>query len=250
MLNRGDIVYVYDGSFYGLLSAIFECYYNHEYPADIKEDFNLQTQLFCDYFHISTNNEKAERVIRSIISKISFKALYYIYCVYLSPVEGKEMQIFDFLIAGYKFGASVINRINSDCVSNVVNTTQTILSEAEKYLGFVRFKKLKDGIYYSEIEPNGRILPIISNHFCKRFQNMPFIINDLTHKECLFYNGTNSEIYEVNNIPSLDYCDDEKFFSDMWKEFYDTIEIKERHNEKCRMSHMPKRYWKYMTEFI
>ncbi len=250
MLNRRDIVYVYDGSFYGLLCAIFECYYNHEYPADIKEDLNLQAQLFCDYFHVRTDNEKAERVIRSILSKISAKALYCIYCVYLSHIDGKEMQIFDFLAAGYRFGASVINRMNLDCVANVVNTAQTISAEAEKYLGFVRFKKLKDGIYYSEIEPKNRILHIISNHFCKRFQSMPFLINDLTHKECIFYNGKSSEIYEVNSSPSLEYCDDEQSFSDMWKEFYDTIEIKERHNEKCRMSHMPKRYWKYMTEFI
>ena len=250
MLNRRDIVYVYDGSFYGLLTAIFECYYNHEYPADIKEEYNLQTLLLCDYFYTGTSNEKAERVIKSIISKISSKALYYIYCVYLSHADSKEMYIFDFIIAGFKFGSSIINRLNIDCVSNVSSIAQAVAHEAENYLGFIRFKKLKDGIYYSEIEPKSRILPIVSNHFCKRFQSMSFIINDLTHKECLFYNGKNYEIYEVDNNPCLEYCDDEQFFSDMWKEFYNTIEIKERHNERCRMSHMPKRYWKYMTEFI
>ena len=35
----------------------------------------------------------------------------------------------------------------------------------------------------------------------------------------------------------------------LWKRFYDTIEIKERHNPRRRMSHMPKRYWETMTEF-
>ena len=32
-------------------------------------------------------------------------------------------------------------------------------------------------------------------------------------------------------------------------QFYDTVEIKERHNPRKRMSSMPKRYWETMTEF-
>jgi hypothetical protein len=38
-------------------------------------------------------------------------------------------------------------------------------------------------------------------------------------------------------------------FRELWQLFYKTIEVEGRHNETCRMSHMPKRYWKYMTEF-
>lgn len=35
----------------------------------------------------------------------------------------------------------------------------------------------------------------------------------------------------------------------MWKDFYDTVAVEGRENEKCRMTHMPKRFWKYMPEF-
>ena len=35
----------------------------------------------------------------------------------------------------------------------------------------------------------------------------------------------------------------------LWKRFYDTVEIKERHNPRKQMSSMPKRYWETMTEF-
>ena len=35
----------------------------------------------------------------------------------------------------------------------------------------------------------------------------------------------------------------------LWKRFYDTIAIRERENPRCRMTHMPKRYWGTMTEF-
>ena len=35
----------------------------------------------------------------------------------------------------------------------------------------------------------------------------------------------------------------------LWKRFYDTIAIEGRLNPRCRMSHMPRRYWENMTEF-
>ena len=35
---------------------------------------------------------------------------------------------------------------------------------------------------------------------------------------------------------------------ELWKNFYKTIAIKERTNERCRMNFMPKKYWKYIIE--
>ena len=35
----------------------------------------------------------------------------------------------------------------------------------------------------------------------------------------------------------------------LWRSFYDTIAIEGRYNPKCRLTHMPKRYWNMMTEF-
>lgn len=249
MLNRRDVIYMYDGTFEGLMSAVFDCYYGHDYPYDICAEKNMQTVLFCDYLRSSADPKKADRVINSIFSKISSEAFYYIYCAYLSETDGREMKIFDFLYAGYKFGASITQRMNLDSVWKLVTTAKTVASEAHLYLGFVRFKKLENGVYYSEIEPKGRVLPLLSQHFSKRFASMPFMIHDLNHAECLVYNGASLEIRETDSTPILKYSEDEKLFQDMWREFYKTIEIKERHNEKCRMTLLPKRYWRCMTEF-
>jgi hypothetical protein len=41
----------------------------------------------------------------------------------------------------------------------------------------------------------------------------------------------------------------ELMFRALWRRFYETIAIEGRRNERCRMSHMPKRYWGNMTEF-
>ena len=37
-------------------------------------------------------------------------------------------------------------------------------------------------------------------------------------------------------------------FQELGRQFYKTLEIKARHNEKGRMAHCPKRFWADMTE--
>ena len=39
-----------------------------------------------------------------------------------------------------------------------------------------------------------------------------------------------------------------KQMQEMWKNFYDTIAIKERFNPRCRMNFMPKRLWSNLPE--
>ena len=42
----------------------------------------------------------------------------------------------------------------------------------------------------------------------------------------------------------------EQEFQALWKQFYDTLEIKARRNEKGRMTHCPKRFWQDMVEML
>ena len=34
----------------------------------------------------------------------------------------------------------------------------------------------------------------------------------------------------------------------LWKRFFDAVTIEQRRNERCQMTHAPKRYWKDMSE--
>ena len=41
---------------------------------------------------------------------------------------------------------------------------------------------------------------------------------------------------------------EEVAFRRMWKRYYDTVAIAQRENPVCRRTHMPKRYWNWLTE--
>ncbi|MDD3778627.1 MAG: DUF4130 domain-containing protein, partial [Proteiniphilum sp.] len=41
---------------------------------------------------------------------------------------------------------------------------------------------------------------------------------------------------------------DEKLFQELWKGYFKAMTIKERINPRLQRQHMPKRFWKYLTE--
>lgn len=249
MFNRRDVVFLYDGSFYGLLTAIFECYYRHTMPVGIETDEYVQQELFCDYEYIETDISKAERVEKSILKKISYKALHNIFYAYLSNMENKGISILDYIRTGYKFGRETDNHMTLNCVNDVLNAAQNVGNEAHLLTGFIRFSKLRGGVYYAKITPKNNVLPAIESHFVKRYAAMPFIIHDINRNLCLVYNGAESTIRETESMPNLEPADDEGEYRRLWKCFFETVEIKERHNERCQNTMLPKWYRKNMLEF-
>ena len=64
----------------------------------------------------------------------------------------------------------------------------------------------------------------------------------------MIYSQNRYKIVFVDNIDLPQPDEEELKIRRLWKNFYDTIAIKERENSKCRLSFMPKRYWQDLPE--
>lgn len=62
------------------------------------------------------------------------------------------------------------------------------------------------------------------------------------------YQDKQQKIIPLENIEFPEADETELGYRKLWKQFYNTIAIEARYNPKCRMTHMPKRYWENMTE--
>ena len=92
MPGTSDVIYLYDGSFEGLLCCVHESVYTHELPVDIQPEEAAQPTLFRQKY-IAADEEKAARVYDSIPRKISPDAAALGQCVFLSCMPGKELAI-------------------------------------------------------------------------------------------------------------------------------------------------------------
>jgi len=245
--SDSDLIYYYDGSFDGLLCCVFESYDKKEIPLDILLANTSYSQLFSGKT-IRTDLQKASRVSASIPKKLGPSALHFIRHAFLTCLDQKELNILLFLRLGYSHGPSVMNMLTNDSVNKLFKAVKHLERESHLLTGFLRFS-IFNNVLVGTIAPKNFVLPLLVQHFCERFPEERFLIHDKTHGMGLIYQPYNSAVIPVDTLEMPDVDEDEHTFRELWQLFYDTIAIQGRYNPKCRMSHMPMRYWKYMTEF-
>ncbi len=247
VMNLEPVVYCYDGSFSGLLCCVFESYDKKELPMDVLAD-HMSLPLLLPIKSIETDTEHADRVQKSIPKKMGGRALYFIRRAFLTCHPQKDLLILQFLRLGFRCGASVMNRLTEEPVHALLGAVRHLDNEAHLLKGFIRFSE-SSRVLVAKIEPKNVVLPLIAQHFCERYPDERFLIFDKTHGMVLLYENHSMNICNVEAFEQPSPSEEEKNFRELWRLFYKTIEIKERHNPRCRMSHMPKRYWSCMTEF-
>lgn len=244
MFNRTNVVYLFDGSFDGLMTAVFTAYEYREEPVAILEE---NDSLFTEKI-ITTNELKAARVIKKIFDIAGEEPLYRIKLVYLSDERERGKYIFDYVGLCLKNGKNVNRDVGNDIVDFILKTSRYVSGESHKFKMFTRFSQ-SGGVWTAKIEPRAKILPMLGSYFIMRFPNEKFLIYDEAHEMAFVFQDGKGEIIPLSGFSEDNISAEEMEYRKLFKLFYDTIEIKPRHNEKCRMTHMPKRFWKNMTEF-
>lgn len=247
MPDRPTVIYFYDGSFDGLLCCVFESYDHKEIPQDIVKEETGQITLFSSR-QIKTDPQKAMRVLSAIPRKIGGGALELIQKAFLTVLPQKERQILLFLRLGFRCGPKATRMLTNDTVHALDAAVRHLENEAHLLKGFLRFSVFK-GALVAEIEPKNCVLPLLAGHFSERYPEEHFLIYDRSHGMALVYRPHEFRITAVESLQTPEPDEEEQEYRELWRLFYRTIEIEGRHNPKCRMSHMPKRYWKDMTEF-
>jgi len=241
-----DAIYVYDGSYQGFLCCVYESVYSGRFPIDIISSGDGPITLY-EVRPVVTDEEKAQRVHASIPKKMSREAQSLIETVFLSCLEKKELLMLSFLLRGYREGRRILAKLGDPDVSPLLKAQKHLWGEAHLLKGFIRFADY-DGSLAATITPKNFVLPFIADHFTQRFPSENFLIFDKTHKAALVYQNRRREIISVDNIEFPPISEEESQFQALWKQFYNTVSIQARENPRCRMTHMPKRYWENMLE--
>ncbi|MDK2809788.1 MAG: hypothetical protein PWR27_497 [Petroclostridium sp.] len=240
--------YIYDGSFEGLLTAIYETYYRHEIPENILPEQNLQEQLLYKNVHIVTDIEKADKVYNSIREKISVSALQHVFYVFLSELAGAGTWIYQYLRFGWKVGREVDLYITDDRVLKIHTISRKVAVERHRMLGLIRFRYLEGDTYYAPIEPDYNIVGLVAPHFAKRFAGQNWIIHDVKRNLAAVYNQRGWIITDINVNSELNLEEKEKDYQTLWKQYFKSIAIESRVNPKLQRRCMPVRYWRYLVE--
>ena len=240
--------YLYDGTFDGFLTIVFDCYLNKTLPQKIYSQ-DIYISNFLDKNEIiETDHQKAQRVFNGIEKNICQEALYNAYNAFLSNEQEKEIYILKYLCNGFDIGPEINNMITISYVFKTISMRKRVSSECHKLKGLLRFQEIGENLCYASIHPDNNIIEPLGQHFIRRLPSMNFVIHDKTRELCFIYNGKEYRIINSHGIkiPKVSYK--EQKYQELWKMFFKTIAIKERTNPRCQMQFMPKKYWQDLIE--
>ena len=242
------LILIYDATFEGLLTVIYECYYQKLQPEDIQVEGEREKDFVSRYLFIETDNEKADKVYRSIEEKISSEALRNCYYAFLSDDDKRSLSIYHYIRLGFKKGRGIDAHLTLDTVSKLHGIARKVQRERHRMLGLTRFVELEDGSLYGKIRPKYNVLSLIAPHFAERLGPEKWLIHDEGRDLLVIGTAGNWLLRDYTRKEELPLHKREVFVQSLWKEFHQSIAIKDRKNKKLQRQLMPKRYWSHLTE--
>jgi len=238
---------IFDGSFDGFLSVVHACYYEKLNPISIQPAETLT--LIDNARYIETSHDNAAQVFAAIKKKISQEAANAVYAASLSPEADRYTALLEYIRLGFKVGHMVDSHLQVEYVRRVRDLSRQVWREAHLLFGFSRFVETNSGVFYCKITPRNNVLPLVADHFTRRFMNQQWIIHDKAYNQAAVYDGKSYVIAQNPGDADVIYAPHEEETQDLWVAFWDALSIESRKNWKLQRQLMPIYFRKNMTEF-
>lgn len=245
---------LFDGSFEGLLSAVFTSYSFATECKVVKQESHIPT-LFEHSQWVESDPAKSQRVWEGIQNKCGIEIANMVHLAFLSPKELIPTQINQYLRLLFAHPEQSKNILNP-IVQSIFDTARQVRHEAHRFQGFVRFRQAKDGFLYAIIDPECDIIDILHPHFQRRYPNESWMIVDSQRgKGVRFEKGLLTPFFcDPAQLPQNDLAsaqlaaEGEDVWVLLWKNYYNAVNISERKNTKLMLRCLPRKYWKYLPE--
>ena len=243
-----NYIIIYDGTFINLLTTIKYLLQANIKPQKIVIEGTYSPSLFETIIKPNIDNDPT--FITKITKSSSKEVLKLITYTFLSNVQNKELVLYYLILNTFIYKDKIIYQRNLNCVNTALKLAHRVSSENHKMKGFTRFKVINNKFLYTEISPDNNILDLLSKHFQKRLKNELWIIKDTNRNILSIYDLNTCHIDSGENIKllALENNKNDNYYENLWCIFFKTIAIKERKNQKCQMSFMPKKYWHNIIE--
>ncbi|MBU4537230.1 MAG: TIGR03915 family putative DNA repair protein [Weeksellaceae bacterium] len=248
---------IHDGSFEGLLTAVFEVFeYRFETAEIISRENYHSEDIFSTVHDVITSAEKADRVIKKLEGTLGKSAVKQFLLAYLSERPDSGNLILSAVKQSIKNPKeNILHNFADPDIMEIAKICKSMGREIHRLHAFVRFEKLEDGLFFAKVEPDFNVLPVSFKFFKDRYADQKWMIYDLKRKFGIMYDLKTTEFFypekdQLNLLKNSEnfHHEEEKKYQTLWQRYFTKTNITERKNMKLHIQHVPKRYWKYLTE--
>jgi probable DNA metabolism protein len=250
------IVFRYDKTFEGLLTALFDAYSRKTFPGRLLSA-GEPLPLFTGEAHsVCTDAGKSTRVWTALEKKLSRPVCGMLMHVWLSELPASDELLFRYMRKALDAPCSIATDFTDTDVLEVKKIAAKVSKERERILQFARFQKTADGLFFAPVAPLCNALPLTLPYFTDRFAGQKWLLYDVKRRYGYYYDL--QTVVEVTldddehllggRLDETLMAEDERLFQAMWKDYTRSLTIRERLNPKLQRQHMPRRFWRFMPE--
>lgn len=250
------MVYLIDGSLEGLLCAVFDWFERKPGKVSLKVLQYYQPEAFNAVHTIHNDPGNADRVWKGLARKLDKGWLRRFYCTFLAETAEAYITLFEFACYIFSNLPGAEHNYGNPHVLELAKMAKKVEREKHRMEAFIRFQHTADGLFYCGIDPDFNVLPLIMTHFKNRYADQSWIIYDLKRHYGLYYDL--DKVTEIQFEPEAErvlskpvaeqLSEKEHLYALLWNDYFKSTNIAARKNTKLHVQHVPRRYWKYLTE--
>ena len=250
----------------GILTAIYDAFvYKNRMKEPYEDNIFIQIGengnrlLFAREVNVSTDANKAAKTVRAIQTKLGYGIYHTVFYALCHYDEERATVVLGYLVRAFAKGSRITEYLADPYVMRVLELSRKTSNECNKLLGFLRFRDM-GGFLFSKLEPKCDDLPLMQEHFQDRYPNENFVIYDALRDYALIHPAYRQSFFVAGDALSdemgrlmeedgnaLSKTDE---YEELWRQYFKTMAIEPRENERCQNNLLPKWYRKNMLEFV
>lgn len=250
-------IYVFDNSFEGFLTLIFDYYVRKPKQIKVVAEKYFLPSMFDDVYTVTTDDMKAKRVHKTLKGKLNSTSYKAFQATFLSEEAEAYEKLFYYSRLIINESSAIQLNYGNEFVLYVMKMYRSVHREKHHHEAFIRFEKINQGLFFAKTEPKYNVLPLIATHFRKRYADQNWIIYDSIRKYGIFYNKELNQVQQIqlnftpksSTVPSTYLDVNENLYQELWKSYFNSTTIAARKNSRLQIQLMPKRFWKLLTEY-
>ena len=239
---------LYDSSFEGFLTAVFITFERRYSQVIITPECRHTPTLWDEEERVYTDPTKAQRVLKKIKTIWGTEGVTIVLHAFLSEEIAIENHLLEAIRLMIQYPeANILENYGHEAIAHIRKAAKSVGREVHRVKEFVRFEQVGT-LYFAKIVPQYDVLPLVIPHFKARFSDQEWILFDPDRAYGLYYDLKEvisftpaDKNFGKTNQPSDDY-------EQLWKTYFQHINISERKNTRYQLRNMPKRYWQYLPE--
>lgn len=258
------VTLTHDGSWPGYLCACAEAL-NAPEPVPRVVGYDAPLGLFESRMAVARDDGRAAALWDRLTAKAGVPAMRIVLEAFLSERPDARTNAAVVIRRLRRDGADALRDLADPVVLSVDKAANRSRREAERTTGIARLSELADGSWYAPLEPECDVLPLVADHFAARFAAMRFALHDLRRGRAVLHEPGRpwllADGFALNRAGSdgegdgaPGYIDpgmlssDESRIRDLWRRYFSATAIEGRLNPGLQSAHIPKKYWRLLTE--